>query len=232
MNLLRRIANGYDPRSLSNRWRDRRFQLFEQLVEHLPRPLRIIDVGGTTEFWQMRGWAERTDVRIITVNTCQQQQTACNIIPKLGDATNLHQFPAGAFDIAFSNSVIEHLFTFEAQQTMASEMMRVADAIWLQTPNYWFPMEPHFLVPGWQWMPRSLRVAIIQRFRCGWRGPAPRRADAESLVDEVRLLTHRDLELLFPGAVIVPELFAGLPKSWIVHTGFTARTEAPLRLAA
>ncbi len=232
MNVLRKLANGYDMHSFANRMRDQRFQLFEQLCARLPRPLRIIDVGGTAEFWQMRGWADCDDVRIVTVNMIEQPQAADNIIPKLGDATDLHQFPAGSFDIAFSNSVIEHLFTLDAQQAMAREMMRVGNAVWLQTPNYWFPMEPHFLMPGWQWLPRRMRIAILQRMRCGWRGPAPRFDDAARLVDEVRLLTRRELQWLFPEAVLKPEMFAGLVKSWTVHTGFTARTELPLRLAA
>lgn len=232
MNVLRTLADGYEQHSLANRMRDRRFADFEQLCAALPRPLRILDVGGTTEYWQMRGWADRSDIRIVTVNTIEQPQLASNIIPKLGDATNLRQFPAGSFDIAFSNSVIEHLFTFHAQCAMAAEMMRVGNAVWVQTPNYWFPMEPHFLTPGWQWLPRRLRIAILRRLRCGWRGPAPRLEDAARLVDEVRLLTRRELQLLFPGAAIVPERFAGLVKSWVVHTGFTARTAMPLRLAA
>lgn len=229
---LRRLADGTDPHSLSNRMRDRRFRLFEQLVDALPRPVRIIDVGGTSAFWMMRGWQTRRDVRIVTVNRIDEPQQAENIVPKLGDATKLWQFPAGSFDIAFSNSVIEHLYTFDNQRRMAGEMMRVGNAVWLQTPNFWFPIEPHFHVPGWQWLPRGLRVHLLKRFRCGWRGPTSDTAEAQRLVDEVRLLTRRELEALFPGACIVPEHFAGLVKSWIVHTGFTARADAPLRMAA
>jgi len=232
MTALRRLADGNQPNSFSNRMRDRRFRLFESLVESLPAPVRIIDIGGTSAFWVLRGWDRRRDVRIVVVNLFEQPQQARNIVPRVGDATNLQQFPAGSFDIAFSNSVIEHLYTFANQQRMAGEMMRVGNAVWLQTPNYWFPMEPHFHVPGWQWLPRSARVHLLKRFRCGWRGPTGDTASAERLVDEVRLLTRRELEALFPAASIVPEHFAGLVKSWIVHTGFAARTEAPLRLAA
>ena len=76
------------------------------------------------------------------------------------DATNLHEFGDASFDIAFSNSVIEHLSTFENQARMAAEVRRVARAYWVQTPNFWFPIEPHFLVPAWHWLPGWLMAVL------------------------------------------------------------------------
>ena len=45
---LQRLADDGAAGSLSHKLRERRFRLFDQLVAGLPRPLRIIDVGGTT----------------------------------------------------------------------------------------------------------------------------------------------------------------------------------------
>ena len=217
---IRRLADSEEPNSFANRLRAKRFARFEALIAYLPKPLRILDVGGETAFWENRGWAGRPNVQVFSLNLVPEEQRHENIKPVAGDATNLSQFSDGSFDVAFSNSVIEHLFTFENQRRMASEIQRVGKAFWVQTPNYWFPMEPHFHVPGWQWMPVELRVALIRRWRCGWRGPCSDPTGARALVEELRLLTRKELLSMFPGATLVPERIAGLVKSWTVIGGF------------
>ena len=217
---LRWLADDENPKSFSNKLRAKRFRLFETLTASMPRPLRILDIGGTNDFWEQRGWAGRTDVEIFSINLIPEIQRHENIKPLAGDATNLSQFADRSFDVAFSNSVIEHLFTFDNQRKMASESQRVGKAFWLQTPNFWFPIEPHFQVPGWQWMPLGVRVAMIQRWRCGWRGPCADVAGARRLVEEVQLLTLKELRQLFPTAHFVAERFGGLVKSWIAIGGF------------
>jgi Methyltransferase domain len=219
---LRTLASGSDSASFSNRMRTRRFELFERLVEPMERPLRILDIGGTNEFWEQRGWADRDGVEIVTANLEAEEKLHENIHPVVADATDLSRYEDHSFDIAFSNSVIEHLFTYDAQAAMAREVQRVGKAYWVQTPNYWFPVEPHFLVPGWQWLPESARVAMIRRRRLGWRGPCPEIEDARRAVGEIRLMTGKELATLFPNATVRPERFKGLTKSWIVTGGFSA----------
>ena len=194
--------------------------MFEALAARLQRPLRVLDVGGTTAFWENRGWHQRTDVEILTLNLTAEQQRHANIKPLIGDATSLSQFDDRTMDIVFSNSVIEHLFTFENQRRMASEVRRVGKAFWVQTPNFWFPVEPHFHFIGWQWLPVTVRVAILQRRACGWRGPCVDPIRAQQLVEEIRLLTRTDLQVLFPNATVVAERFCGFVKSWTAIAGF------------
>src|SRR5829696_2983925 len=170
---LRGLASDSSTTSISHRMRARRFLMFEQLVALMPRPLSIIDLGGTNEFWEQRAWAGRDDLSITIVNLEAQPRRYDNIHPTVGDATSLAEYADGAFDIAFSNSVIEHLFTFESQAAMAREVQRVASAFWVQTPNFWFPIEPHFLAPGWHWLPEDTRVAILRRRGVGWAGRCP-----------------------------------------------------------
>jgi hypothetical protein len=135
------------------------------------------------------------------------------------------EFPTGNFDVAFSNSVIEHLFTMEHQQAMAREAARLAPAYWIQTPNYWFPIEPHFHMIGWQWMPEAWRVAMLRKRRCGWRGPLPDLEQARAAVREIRLMKKHELQRLFPSGRIWGERFAGLVKSWVAYGGFGKRIE-------
>ncbi len=222
--ILRRLADDENPQSFSNKLRARRFRQFEALTARMPRPLRILDVGGTNEFWENRGWAGLSDIQIISLNHVPNEQRHENIKAISGDATDLAEFGDGVFDIVFSNSVIEHLFSLEKQRKMASEIQRVGRAFWVQTPNFWFPIEPHFHVPGWQWMPVSLRVSILQRWKCGWRGPCSDPVRARDLVEEVRLMTGRELKSAFPNGKLLPERFCGLVKSWTVFGGFPSES--------
>jgi hypothetical protein len=218
--VLRWLANNTKPSTFANHLRARRFHKFEASVAQLPRPLRILDVGGTNAFWENRGWHRRADIEILTLNIAAEEQRHVNIKPLTGDATNLTKFDDRSIDVVFSNSVIEHLFTFENQRRMAAEIQRVGKAYWIQTPNFWFPMEPHFHVIGWQWLPVEVRTSILQRRACGWRGPCADPIGARRLVEEVRLLTRRELQMLFPSATIVAEWFCGFVKSWTAVSGF------------
>jgi len=218
--MLRWLASSDKPTSFANSFRSRRFRKFEALVAGFPRPLRILDLGGTNAFWENRGWHQRTDVEILTLNLVAEEQQHANIKPLAGDATNLAQFGEHSIDVVFSNSVIEHLFTFENQRRMASEVQRVGKAFWIQTPNFWFPMEPHFHFVGWQWLPVTVRVSILQRRTCGWRGPCPDPIKARRLVEEIRLLTRNDIQVLFPSATLLAERFCGFVKSWTAVGGF------------
>jgi len=208
--------------AFSNRMRNRRFHHFEQLTESMPRPLKIIDVGGTTDFWVRRGWGGRSDIQITTVNRDAESKRCQNIEPVVGDASNLSGFADQSFDIAFSNSVIEHLEIWENQAAMACAVRRVGRAYYVQTPNYWFPMEPHFQILGWQWMPLWFRVAILRRRKCGFCAKTPDPAQARQIITEVRLLSCRELLRLFPDASIYVEKYAGFVKSWTAFGGFGA----------
>ncbi len=216
---LREWVTRDDPGALSQRLRNQRAEVFLRLVEGLPRPVRILDVGGTSAYWEKRGLAGDDRFRITTLNLQAEASRFGNIESVAGDATDLGEH-AGNYDVAFSNSVIEHLGTFDRQRQMADAMRGVAPALWVQTPNHWFPIEPHYYFPGWQWLPRQLRYALIQRYRFGWQGPHTDPVKARSRVDDVRLMTRAELAMLFPDAKIVPERFGGLTKSWIAVRGF------------
>jgi hypothetical protein len=216
---MRGLANVHAPESLANRHRARRFKLFADLVGQLRlelgRPVSVLDVGGTNSFWEQRGWAGRGDVTITTANLAEQPRRHWNIAPRVCDATDLGEFGDLEFDVAFSNSVIEHLRTFEAQAAMASEVRRVAARYWVQTPNFWFPIEPHFLTPAWHWMPTGVRIALLRRHRFGWRGPCASPETARRMVEEVRLMQRRELARLFPEARLLEERFGPLVKSFV-----------------
>jgi hypothetical protein len=105
---------------------------------------------------------------------------------------------------------------------MASEVRRVGRRYWVQTPNYWFPFEPHFHFVGWQWLPEDWRVGLLRRRDCGWRTRTRDPERARALVREVRLLRRQELESMFPEARLESERMMGLVKSWIAIGGFEA----------
>jgi hypothetical protein len=217
--LLRRLADAGAKGSFSNARRSRRFEPFAQLVDRLykqkGRPVRVLDIGGTNSFWEQRGWASRASVHIVLVNLEAEPSVYDNIEGRQGDATDLSQFSDGAFDVIFSNSVIEHLSTLERQAAMAAEVRRLAPLYWVQTPNFWFPIEPHFLTPGWHWLPENLRIALLRRRRWGWRGPCPNREEARALVEEVRLMRGSEISRLFPDASLNKERIGPFVKSFV-----------------
>ena len=206
-------------KEFSKRMRARRFELFAEFVRTMPRPIKILDLGGTNTFWENCGWAGSDECHVTICNLVLEEQKHSNVVPCQGDATDMSRYNDGSFDLVFSNSVIEHVFTLEKQVAMANEVRRLGRAYWIQTPNYWFPMEPHFHFIGWQWLPESLRIGILRRRNCGWRGRTRDREKASELVREVRLLSKRELRRLFPDGRFEAERFAGLVKSWIVFRG-------------
>jgi hypothetical protein len=216
---LRRIADDEQTGSFSHSHRSRRFEAFARLIDDLAkqhdRPIRILDIGGTNAFWEQRGWAGRESVQLVLVNLELEPRHHANVEALVGDATDLSDFPDDTFDVVFSNSVIEHLGNFERQAAMAAEVRRLAPVYWVQTPNFWFPIEPHFLTPGWHWLPVRLRIALLRRRRWGWRGPCPDAEQAKALVTEIRLMRRNELRKLFPDAILKEERIGPVVKSFV-----------------
>jgi hypothetical protein len=202
--------------------RKRRFAFFLSLLDGLGRPLRILDVGGTPQFWQMMG-SERIDGIHVTLVNLRAEQTATPGFESVtGDARDLSRYADSSFDVVFSNSVIEHLGpNFADQQRMADEIKRVGKRYFVQTPNRYFPVEPHFLVPGFQFFPVELRVWLVSHFNVGWYRKIPEREKARAEVQSVSLLSGDDVRRLFPDARIYREKLFGLTKSFVAYDGFT-----------
>jgi SAM-dependent methyltransferase len=116
------------------------------------------------------------------------------------DAADRLPFEDGAFDFAYSNSVIEHIAPAERAR-FASEIRRVARGWWVQTPAYGFPVEPHALLPFAHWLPVSLRRRY---WRLGVAGEW----------EEIELMRRRELLELF-GPEVLPEKIGPLTKSWV-----------------
>ena len=215
--MIFKFADNRDPNSLASRLRARRNQKFGSMVVKLPRPLTILDVGGTETVWETVGFVGDPSVSITILNVYPFTPSHGNVSSVIGDARNMHQFREGQFEVVYSNSVIEHVGSIADRQQMAREIQRVGKRYFVQTPSRYFPIEPHFLFPFFQFLPRPVQVSLLQRFALGWVGRMPVRREAERAVDSIYLLSASELRSLFPSANIQKERVFGLTKSIIAY---------------
>ena len=178
---------------LAARARARRHERFFALTGLQPG-MRVVDIGCGA--LGLRGLEPDLDV------------TGVDLVPRPGypgpfvkaDATQRLPFDEGAFDLAYSSSVVEHVEPAR-RAAFAHELKRVARGWFVQTPAFSFPIEPHALLPFAHWLPPALR-------RHYWR------LGAAGAWEDIALLRRAELQELF-GEPVLAERFGGLVKSWI-----------------
>jgi len=179
----------------------------------------IIDIGGTSRFWKTAIGPVLDDfnahVRVVNLPGVEKPRSEGRMTFEDSDGCDLSRYDDASFDIAFSNSVIEHVGDWTRMRSFANEVRRVARAYFVQTPNFWFPVEPHCVTPFFHWLPFASRVWLLRNFDLGyWRGR--RSVDAAvATAESARLLSAPMMEDLFPEAKIQKERFLFLPKSII-----------------
>ena len=186
--MLRRVASQVSLRS-----RERKLRQFLDLLEPGPETT-VVDVGVTDApfgagssdnfFEAMYPWPDRITA---VGNTELDRFTAA--FPRVhavrADGRDL-PFPDGTFDLGFSNAVVEHVAGGrDGQRRFVHELCRVARQVFVTTPNRFFPIEVHTLLPFVHWLPRRARERVIP------------------FDDVLDLLGPKDLEGLFPYSVRV-----------------------------
>jgi len=221
LNFIFKLANNADRQSLATKARRKRFAFFQELIGSLERPISILDIGGTEQFWETMEFGGESGVEISILNIKAPETRNPNFHGVSGDARDLSQFEDKSFDVIFSNSVIEHVGGYDDQVQMANEIMRVGKRYFVQTPNKYFPIEPHFLLPYFQFYPVWFRIALMRRFALGYaKAPMPDYDEAKANVTRIRLLSQREVRKLFPGAKIYHERLGGLTKSFVAYDGW------------
>jgi ubiquinone/menaquinone biosynthesis C-methylase UbiE len=214
LKFLTKYADNTLPNSIVNKFRRKRFKLFLNLIKDLPKPLKILDAGGTENFWVQMGFT-RPEAEITILNTEIIKTSYPNFKFILGNAKDLSMFKDDEFEIVFSNSVIEHVGDYTDQKKMADEISRVGKTYFVQTPNYYFPMEPHFLFPFFQFLPKKIQIFLVMNFNLGWFEKNRTKEEAVKTIDSVRLLKYKEFGELFTDAKIEKEKLAGFVKSFI-----------------
>ncbi|MGK2954747.1 MAG: class I SAM-dependent methyltransferase [Solirubrobacterales bacterium] len=179
--------------------RDRRYERFLRTIRPKPDE-RLVDIGCGSS-WSL---AELDPTaRVTGVDLAYRGGFgAAHQAFVAADACDL-PFATDSFDIAYSNSLVEHIGA-DRRRRFADELRRVAGRYWVQTPNRWFPIEPHALLPGVQLLPVGLR-------RRAWK-LSPRQIPYENSLE---LLNRDELADLFDDGLILEERVGPLTKSLI-----------------
>jgi 2-polyprenyl-3-methyl-5-hydroxy-6-metoxy-1,4-benzoquinol methylase len=201
-----------------NYFRRNRFKLVLSAIDQASTPgkvTRILDVGGTQTYWQALEplWRGRDlDITIVNLGSESADDGPYHLRP--GNACALDELADRSFDLVHSNSVIEHVGRWEAMSAMAKEVRRLAGHYYVQTPNFWFPVEPHFRTALMHWYPEAVRANMLLRKKRGFRSVDNFDA-AMREVQDINLLTRRQLQTLFPDAEVKSEKLGPVTKSII-----------------
>lgn len=196
-----------------NRYRTRRFQHFLNIFKP-QRNCRILDVGGSSDTWFKSGLNK--NVTLLNLTRPRQKDIEMGFTYINGDALHMDMIEDQSYDIVYSNSVIEHVGGFEKQKRFASEIKRVGKSFWVQTPNRFFPVEPHLMFPFSQFMPPAMERWIAMN----WPGSNYRKWGIEEervflFLENTHLLSESELKILFPTSNIFKERVAGFTKSMV-----------------
>jgi ubiquinone/menaquinone biosynthesis C-methylase UbiE len=190
-------------------FRKRRMRFFYRYFRITPET-RVLDIGGREYNWALMPFTPR----VTMLNVTLQGERSGKFEWVIGDARKL-PYPNNAFEVVYSNSVIEHVGSFDDQITFAAECRRAGRSYFIQTPNRNFPIEPHVLTPFIHWLPKAWQGRLLRNFTFwGWITRPNAEAQARFL-NTTRMLTKTELHSLFPDAEIRRERFFGLTKSFV-----------------
>ena len=204
------IHNIYSFFQKLGNFREKRFDLFLNKI-HPTKNDVILDVGGYPNNWINK---EHLVKKIICLNLIKKDSKISNVDSVIGDARKL-SYNDNQFNIVYSNSVIEHVGRYEDQKKFASELLRVGQKIFIQTPAVGFFFEPHFIAPFIHWFPLSIRRYLIYLTPWFWI-TKPKIEEINHMIESTRLLSKKELKRLFPNCEIHNEKFLFLTKSFMI----------------
>jgi Methyltransferase domain len=208
------VSNEALLHNLFRHFRSRRMRLFERTL-HISSRTSVLDVGGSPLIWEFAA----VQPRLTILNLPSAIERSSRSIQLVAGDARLLPFNDAAFDVVFSNSVIEHIGAQSDQCRFAQEVARVGRQYWIQTPNRHFPIELHMMLPLIHYLPKSWQRRIVNRFTVWEKIVRPteqfRASYVHHFLDELNLLDAREMKSLFPDAKVISERVLGLSKSLI-----------------
>ncbi|MFF8600934.1 class I SAM-dependent methyltransferase [Streptomyces sp. NPDC015232] len=209
---LRALRNRFvdAPDSLGERFRAARWERFRSCFPGIA-DMRVIDLGGTADNW-LRSPLRPKHVHLVNLEA-HPAELPDWISAEIADVT-APEIPdrLGSFDLVVSNSTIEHVGGPSQRRRFVTAIEKLAPLHWVQTPYRYFPVEPHFLAPGFQFLPLAAQAKLVRHWPLTHSRPG-NPEEAMDAVINIELLTRAEMRYLFPRSVILSERVAGLTKS-------------------
>lgn len=209
-----------NTKSVEFGFRAKRFEEIRRIIQTIldeKGHAEILDLGGSEKYWLIGSdfiRANRSRLRFTIINPEVQEASDTTLFDfRVGDACDPKLFEGRRFDFVHSNSVIEHVGDDSQIMRFAKNTRRLGDRYYMQTPDFWFPYEPHFRFPGFQWLPATVRAWLMTKMRLGFFARQNSWNEAKGHVDSIRLLSAGQVKGLFPDAEIKRERVFGLSKS-------------------
>ena len=212
--------------------RSKRHRLFRNYVDGLPRPLRVVDLGGTAASWLgLVTEDDQLDITLVNNHHIDKSNVgydgAIPFIKELrADVTQLTAEDLSAYDLIYSNSFLEHLEGRERQRSVAAAIGATDRPYFVQVPNKNCPIDPHFPgpLPFPARYPKPLLAWILTRTALGSGSRSPNRDEAMERLRYYNPLGIKDLARLFPDADIIREWSYGLNPSLVATRAWSAGT--------
>ena len=202
---------------LQQQFRAARFRQVQAMIDRLVArhgKIRVLDAGGRAEYWNMLSPDTADRVQLTILNYSQELDAYSEgVAPHVayenvaGDACDMPQYADGSFHLVHSNSVIEHVGSYAKMIAFGKEIRRVAQDYYVQTPNFWFPIDPHSAFPVLHWLPDPIRIWAQMHMRVGVAGKTDF-AGAADRMDDCRMIGQGTMRALFPDARHSAERFA------------------------
>lgn len=172
--------------------------------------MRVMDLGGSPMIWRFIDVP--LDITLLNIEHDPNAAAECADVRQhkfsfiTGDACEV-DLPSNSFDLAFSNSVIEHVGDQNRRAAFAGQIRRLAPKYWVQTPAKYFPIEAHTGMPFWWYYPEALRQRLIRN----WRRELPAWTE---MVEGTTLVERAELKSIFPDSTIFSERAFLIVKSY------------------
>jgi hypothetical protein len=193
----------------------RRAKRWNWLLETFPDldQMTVVDLGGYPGTW-IRGDVHPKHVHVVNIEDLSDDVPDWITVDR-GDACALPvHVAARRYDLVYSNSVIEHVGGHERRLRFAESVHTLGPAHWVQTPYRYFPVEPHWIAPGMQFLPPRVRASVAQWWPLAHVKSTDLR-DGLTGVLWTELIDRTQMRYYFPDSTLRAERFLGLTKSLI-----------------
>jgi len=166
----------------------------------------LLDIGGPT-IGSKEIYKQFNRIVILNLDSYYLHGKIKQIEMLQADACNL-PFRDDSFDYILSNATLEHI-PKQKWFNVSHEIFRVAIRnFFIITPNYYFPLEPHSMIPLFQFLPRFIKHFFLFRLNMKF-------GYVSKHFYKIYLPEKRQLENIFKSANIHGRGIL-IPRNWII----------------